>query len=175
MPKNKSLPKQEIIEITSFDDLAPREVTLEFESGGRLYRLPCRELSYDQLLQVDRDIPEPTAQVFEGPAGRYYDTQDPGYLRARVEVGNQRIIRRILLMLPFTIPGDTPAEQVSNFRAKVGMGFIDALMKALNKIQFTQEARIDALADSFRSGGSGDEPDTEGARVDAATVAEPAV
>ena len=147
--------------ITSLDDLQTRTFTGQIVIGSEVWEIECKELTRAEFYSFDDLVPDPAPAQLSGPSGTVYLTDDPGYRKARLAAGEERLLWRVAEMMQ--IPDKTHAEKLEALR-KAPMGFVNGLSKLLSETQFVEEVRIEALSRSFRreKASNGTHPENDG-------------
>lgn len=133
-------------------------VWVEIERPGGLVRVPLRELSYHEWIQVEIDEPLPSPPVIAGKGGvKQYDRENPDFRRKLGEVYERWTYRRLLKALQVVVPGEDEAAQMQAL-SEMSAPLLRALTTILETMHISNKARVEDRAGSFQPG---DEVDAE--------------
>jgi hypothetical protein len=164
----------ETITVQSWGDLSDRTtVWVEIERPAGLLRIPLRELTYHDWIQVEIDDPLPNPPVIAGKGGtKQYDRDEPAYRRKVGEVYERWTYRRLLKALQVTVPGEDEAAQMQAL-GEMSAPLLTALMGVLQSMHMANKARVENRAGSFPPGDVADAEGDPAPRVDAEPVEDP--
>lgn len=164
----------ETITAASWDDLNDRTtVWVEIERPAGVLRIPLRELTYHDWIQVEIDDPLPGPPVVAGKGGaKQYDRDEPTYRRKVGEIYERWTYRRLLKALQVAVPGEDEAAQMKAL-GEMSAPLLAALMGVLQSMHVANKARIEDRAGSFRAGDAANAEGDPAARLDAGSVGGP--
>ncbi len=145
------------IQATRLEDLQPLRVEVEIEQpGGDVLVVPLRLLTYARWNRIGREVktPSPPMTGVDPTTKRpLYDTNNPDYLSAVAEAGEERNYRRLLAALDLPIEGATVDAQIASLREMVDAGVMRQLLDFLGRAVVEGEAAISGR--QFHDAGTG--------------------
>lgn len=165
-----------VVTASSWADLNDRvTVWIEIERPGGLLRIPLRELTYHEWLQVELDEPMPAPPVIAGKGGvKQYDRDNPDFRRKTGEVYERWTYRRLLAALKVDVPGETEAEKIAAL-ADMPAPLLQAIVGQLAAMHMANKARVEDRAGSFHPGDDAGVAGLRATRLDAGAVDEPTI
>lgn len=166
--------------LATLDDLTRRNVTVVLqigkvdsgereEDGTPIMRpveveLPLRTLSYLRVQKINASVPNPNppednpTKDANGNLKRQFNYNDETYLRLMQEAMNERMYRMILEAWRqdvLALPGDNDDERLHYLMDEFDVATIRQLMDVLTTLGSEGRARIEARAETFHNGGTG--------------------
>lgn len=141
---------KQVIEVATFDDLNDVITTvIVIERAGADLKIPIRELSYTDYIQVELDYPLPEPPKIGTKDGPRYDRENPEYRGKVVARSNEWTLRRMARSLRITIPGDTEDERIAHLRTLPAQ-IVRTLGDQIELMHQRTVARIENRADGFQ-------------------------
>ncbi len=126
------------VKITSLDQLKPRtsEYTITNSATGEEFTVVLRDLLPEQIVQIDGRVkrPKPPIKGFKPGGVPEFDEDDPTYLAAKEEAGNEHIYLWLLESWEVEIPGETADEKLAALKRVVPFWAFSELARRLREI-----------------------------------------